>query len=45
MRKMDKTRKHSNAAIFVWDENSHQQLLDAQNINTERVPLSQFTDV
>ena len=35
--KMDKTRKYSKSAIFVWYENGRWRLLGAQSINTERV--------
>ena len=34
-KKMDKTRKHSKSAIFVWYENGRRRLLDEQSINTE----------
>ena len=37
--KMDKTRKYSKSAIFVWYENGHRRLLGAQSINTERTSL------
>ena len=32
---MDKTRKYSKSAIFVWYEYGRRRLLGAQSINTE----------